>query len=173
MKNVFYVSSLLSAIICSSTLANESNQDNEFLLGKWEGTSSITSGFGFLVDQAILEVLQVEDARFSGTLTAIAPNNEHEPVVTPLAGVLLPDGRIHASAGTGGVLLVELRHGPNGESMIVGSSMSTVPPNDEFPFLPIASILELVKNEKTGVPSDRRKRHRDHHDRKMKYGHKW
>jgi len=146
MKRIAEVIFFVLILSSSSSFANDSQFEIEELLGSWEGTSRIASGFGFLIDKAILEVNEVDEDRFLGTLIAIAPNNEHEPVITTLAGVMLPEGIIHASAGTGGIVSIQLKHGRYGEYIMVGSSMSTVAPNEEFPFLPIASILELRKS---------------------------
>jgi len=138
---------LLNVCVPATSFAKDFILNTSQLLGSWEGTSKIASGFGFLEDKAIMEIIEVNENAFIGTLTALAPNGEHQPVITPLAGVLLPDGTIHASAGTGGIVLVKISHGEKGNLFAFGSSTSTVPPNEEFPFLPIASILELQKME--------------------------
>lgn len=150
MKRVLMTLSLfvfLNVCMYSVSFAKDFLLKSDHLLGAWEGTSKIASGFGFLEDKAIMEIQEINDNTFLGTLTALAPNGEHQPVIKPLAGVLLPDGTIHASAGTGGIVLVKISHGEQGKLFAFGSSTSTVPPTEEFPFLPIASILEMQKIE--------------------------
>jgi hypothetical protein len=136
----------LMSTIVTADIFTEKNTAYDLLKGRWEGTSSIASGFGFILDDAILEIKEVNDSRFIGTLTAISPENVHAPVVTPVAGIILRNNtlRLHASAGTGGIIDVRLTYGLHG-MRLEGYSMSTVAPNAEFPFLPIASILKLQK----------------------------
>jgi hypothetical protein len=136
----------LTSTIVTADIFTERNSEYNLLKGRWEGTSSIASGFGFILDDAILEIKEVNDSRFIGTLTAISPENLHAPVVTPVAGIILRNNtlQLHASAGTGGIIDVKLKYGLHG-MRLEGYSMSTVPPDEEFSFLPIASILKLQK----------------------------
>ena len=146
MKKQINIIILAVISLVSTSAFAQRHFENDLLEGRWEGTSSIASEFGFAIDDAILEIHEVDERRFIGTLTAISPENLHEPVVTPISGIIIKDRglRLHASAGTGGIIDVKLKYGRQGMEL-EGHSLSTVAPNEEFPFLPIASILELKK----------------------------
>lgn len=93
-----------------------------------------------------MTIQEVNERAFSGTLRGILDDGAFD-VTTPLAGVILPDRMIHASTGTGGIVMVQVKHGEKGDLYVFGSSNSTLPPTEQFPFLPIASILELKITE--------------------------
>lgn len=119
--------------------------DYSFLIGTWEGNRHLINAFGFQSGGARLDIVDVLDRRFTGTIAAIDPGVP--PLVAAISGVIMPDGQIYAAVSTGGMVFAKVMKDSNNKWKIFGPSLNAGTPNEQFPFFPLANVLELEKVE--------------------------
>jgi len=119
--------------------------DYSFLIGRWEGNRHLINAFGFHSGGAYLDIVEVLDRRFTGTIAAVDPGVP--PLVAAISGVIMPDGQIYAAVSTGGMVFARVMKDSHGKWKIYGPSLSSGTPNEQFPFFPLANVLELEKVE--------------------------